>query len=136
MIFCEGESSYNYCRKILPNIAYTKLLGLGFPRFDLLKEYTDNIGKTNKILWTPRWSIEKLANDGTSFFLLLEPLISFFSTDDMKSYNLVIRPHPLMFNNFFQNNLMTQNDILELKKEYQNVVIYLLMIMLLLGNSI
>lgn len=43
----------------------------------------------------------------------------------MKSYNLVIRPHPLMFNNFFQNNLMTQNDILELKKEYQNVVIYL-----------
>lgn len=102
IIVCEGESSYNYCRKILPNIAYTKLLGLGFPRFDLLKEYTDNIGKTNKILWTPRWSIEKLANDGTSFFLLLESLISFFSTDDMKSYNLVISPHPLMFNNFFR----------------------------------
>lgn len=30
---------------------------------------------------------------------------------------------------------MTQNDILELKKEYQNVVIYLLMIMLIIWKQ-
>ncbi len=115
MIFCEGDSSYSYCKKILPNDTSTKLLRSGFPRFDLLKEYTHKKGKTNKILWTPRWSIEKIANDGTSFFLLIEPLISFFSSENMKNYNLVIRPHPLMFNNFIKNNLMTLQDISELK---------------------
>lgn len=115
MIFCEGDSSYNYCRKILPNNAYTKLFRLGFPRFDLLKQYTAEASKKNLIMWTPRWSLERLANDGTSFFSFIEPLISFFSTEEMKDFSLVIRPHPLMFNNFIKNNVMTEDQVTEIK---------------------
>lgn len=115
MVFCDGESSYSYCRELLPNGAYTKLYKIGFPRFDLLKQYKFESPGKNLIMWTPRWSLESLANDGTSFFDFIEPLISFFCTQEMKDFNLVIRPHPLMFDNFIKNKVMTEDEVTKLK---------------------
>lgn len=122
MTFCEGRTSYNYCKKILPENSCNNLYLMGFPRFDLLRMY-ENKKKNDKytVLWTPRWSIERIANDGTSFFDFIEPLIGLFENGSMKKSQLIIRPHPLMFDNFIKNNVMSLEDINDLKNRIAKI---------------
>ena len=67
-----GDSSYEYCKKLARNETLRKIYNIGYPRFDVVNRLKTSENAQGKekftILWTPRWSVESLANDGTSFF--------------------------------------------------------------------
>lgn len=114
MVFNEGETSYDYCVRLCDKGFSDKhIFKIGYPRFDLLyslkKQQEKNQKDIKTVLWTPRWSIEKLANDGTSYFEFIDPLLNYFSLH--KDIELVIRPHPLMFKNFIKMGVMTNEEV-------------------------
>ncbi len=115
MIFCDGPSSLIYCEKLFSKEGnYKKIYDIGYPRFDLLYRLKFQLpvkGKIQTILWVPRWSLERLANDGSSYFDFIEDLLLFFSQAENKELNLIIRPHPLMFSNFVKKGVMSQSEV-------------------------
>ena len=127
MVFCEGNTAANYCKKMCGNfLKYSKkIYTMGFPRFDLLyemcsftlqhKNNDNNYLKT--VLWTPRWSLDDKANNGTSYFQLIDDLVHFFNEEKNLSYKLIIRPHPLMFENFVSKGRMSHAKVEALMRE-------------------
>ena len=61
-----------------------------------------------RVVWTPRWSINPV--DGGSNFLRYREQLSIFFTAH-SNMDLLIRPHPLMFQNFIDCAVMTQDEI-------------------------
>lgn len=122
MVFCDGPSSYEHCNKIYGSRISKegkKIFNIGYPRFDLLysalqKNLNSNEEKT-VILWTPRWSLDGISNDGTSFFELYNPILEYVQNND--SVRLIIRPHPLMFKNFIKNGRLTIQQVESIYKE-------------------
>ena len=113
MLFFEGITSKKYCEFFCKE-DNKKLYELGYPKFDMsfrVKNEIKHVNERKTFLWTPRWSIETLANDGTSYFELIEPLLQFFSDEKNASLNLIIRPHPLMFDNFIKNGVMSKKNV-------------------------
>lgn len=115
MVFCDDSSAKKYCDKMFRNEGdYKKVFDIGYPRFDLLyrlkKSIVSDVKKTT-ILWVPRWSLERLANDGSSYFDFIEILINFFTSGSKNNLNLIIRPHPLMFGNFVKNGVMSKYEV-------------------------
>ena len=82
-----------------------------------------------RIIWTPRWSTDVLIG-GSNFFNYKDDFFRYAETE--KNIELMIRPHPLAFDNFINNGQMTveevrnyknhcfdsENIILDEKKEY------------------
>ena len=61
-----------------------------------------------KVIWTPRWTTD-LKIGGSNFLRYYLKMLSFFKKHiDM---NLLIRPHPLMIDNFIKNHHMTENEV-------------------------
>lgn len=68
-----------------------------------------------KVLWTPRWTIdEKL---GGSHFFDYKDKFTTLVKDDKQIY-FAFRPHPMAFDNYIKENLMSIEDVEKLKKEY------------------
>lgn len=93
---------------------------LGFPALESYMKYprTDTI-KT--ITWAPRWSYDK--DIGGSHFLEYKETILALHKNPLNK--LIIRPHPMMFENFKQKGIMTVEEIDKFKKlaEHLNVEI-------------
>ncbi len=79
--------------------------------YEQKKEQTDiwNFGKDEhglKVLWLPRWSTDK-KEGGSNFFKYKDALLEHFT----KSHNkLLIRPHPLMFQNFINTGEWSEEE--------------------------
>ncbi len=87
-----------------------RFLSLGFPRFDLysVDDYSHvSMKKCNTFLWLPRWATGSFT-EKTTFFDYKETLVTLFLQNGMC---LVCRPHPLMFQNFISQGLMTKKEI-------------------------
>ncbi len=90
--------------------SFTKLRyfeNLGYPSLEsyLNKTATE---RRKTILWTPRWSYDERL--GGSHFLELKDI--FFKIKERhKDWNLIFRPHPLMFEEFVSKEIMTQNEV-------------------------
>ena len=104
-----------------------KFVYMGFPRFDLLKnniEEKEN-NKRFTIVWMPRWTVaDGEATKLSGFLKYSRQILDFVKRH--KNIDLVIRPHPLMFTNFVEKGVMTQNEVERFKKECtecENVVI-------------
>ena len=124
MLFFEGETSRSYCDFYCKGLDQVKMFEIGYPKFDLSyykKMELQREKNRTTFLWTPRWSLETLANDGTSYFELIEPLIAYFSNPMHSALNLIIRPHPLMFPNFVKNGVMTQQDVDSLFEKIEKI---------------
>ncbi|WP_461810832.1 CDP-glycerol glycerophosphotransferase family protein, partial [Faecalimonas sp.] len=68
-----------------------------------------------KVLWTPRWTIdEKL---GGSHFFDYNDKFTTLVKDDKQIY-FAFRPHPMAFDNYIKENLMSMEEVEKLKKEY------------------
>lgn len=94
---------------------YLKVANLGFARFDLLQD--KNVGTQSngrvKILWTPRWTSEDdLDHMKSNFLKFKDKFIAFI--DAHTDYELVIRPHPLMFANYIQKGIMSEQEVQDL----------------------
>lgn len=94
-----------------------KIYELGFPRFDLLNKDSDTLIKPClTFLWTPRWSVDE-ANDRSHFLDYFDFLLDFFTNHP--ELNLIIRPHPLMFDNFIARGVLTDEGVQSIKTRVQ-----------------
>lgn len=105
--------SANYQKPIQCNCL--KILNFGYPRFSLVGK-SDKLShqdedKSINILWTPRWTseVEKWNKKGN--FLNYKNEFVRFIKNNNSSFHLTIRPHPLMFSNYLDTGVMTQEEI-------------------------
>lgn len=121
-------SSTNYERKILKNRfllstfinSYPKILFLGFPRFDLyfLQKANQNNNKVFTILYTPRWASHlKKANQASSFLEYVDYFYVY--AEKNPDCNIIIRPHPLMFSHFIDNNIVERDYFEKLENKFK-----------------
>lgn len=123
-LFTDGDVSYSYCKKNrlwLSELLFgNRLYNIGYPRFDTIG--THEVQPTgNTILWLPRWTAAKQIDAGNlaSHFLdYNDCLLKYVEGQDY--YRLVIRPHPLMFENYIKYGLMSEQDVLAYKDMMKN----------------
>ena len=123
-LFVDGDTSYLYCKKnrmwLSERLFGKRLYNIGYPRFDIIDaQEVRQIG--NKILWLPRWTAAKQIDDGnlaSHFFDYNDSLFEYVDGQDY--YRLVIRPHPLMFENYIKYDLMSEKDVLTYKEVMKN----------------
>ncbi len=101
---------------------------LGYPRFDLLKPLTVNEVQSSikTIAWLPRWKVDKDSqNNFSSHFMdYVYDILDFMN--EHTEFNLIIRPHPLMFMDLLNKGVLSQESLEELKmniSERQNIVL-------------
>ena len=123
-LFADGDASYSYCKKNrmwLSELLFGKrLYNIGYPRFDTIDaQEVQPMGNT--ILWLPRWTAAKQIDDGnlaSHFFDYGDSLFEY--VDGQDHYRLVVRPHPLMFENYIKYGLMSEQDVLTYKEVMKN----------------
>ena len=75
----------------------------------------------NTILWLPRWTVAKQIDDGNLASHFLDYNDSFLEyVDSQDYYRLVIRPHPLMFENYIKYGLMSEQSVIAYKEILKN----------------
>ena len=75
----------------------------------------------NTILWLPRWTAVNQIDNGnleSHFFDYSDNLLKY--VDGQDHYRLVVRPHPLMFENYIKYGLMSEQDVLTYKEVMKN----------------
>jgi len=103
------ENRYNYNR----SKGYQKIVWRGYPCFERCYRKKKTPEEMH-ILWTPRWSYDSYA--GGSHFIEYKDIIIKIKKryPDIK---LTIRPHPLMWDNFIKEKIMTPNEVEQFKSE-------------------
>ena len=91
---------------------------VGYPVFEKIISMNFQCNYT-KVLWTPRWSYHPIIG-GSHFFEYND----FFTQYDWSGKSFKVRPHPLMWENFIKENLISENDIeLILSKWIKNSIV-------------
>lgn len=87
----------------------------------MLKVKSENYNKKFKktILWTPRWSTDSSIG-GSNFFKYKETIL--ILAENNHDVRFIIRPHPLMFNNFINTGEMTKEEVSNFKKYCSNTI--------------
>ena len=83
----------------------------GYAAYEYYHGLTSNPGK-NRILWSPRWSFDPVIG-GSHFLEYINNWIEYVSR--RRDVKLVIRPHPLLFDNLLSEHIMTAEEIDALK---------------------
>lgn len=115
--FADGDATYAYCRKnrmwLSELLCGKRLYNVGYPRFDRIPLQKARL-QSGTILWLPRWTAAKQTDEGnlaSHFFEYNDSLLKY--VDGQEHCRLVIRPHPLMFENYIRYGLMSEQDVLE-----------------------
>lgn len=122
LLFCSSYSVMERNRKkFLKEYSkgYIKIVYLGFPRFDLLYDHQTICEKDRNfttVLWTPRWTSEGTKNNMNSSFLNYKGKFLEFMRRNPE-FELIIRPHPLMFANYIQKGIMKEEEVKSFKEE-------------------
>ncbi|MBR2019303.1 MAG: CDP-glycerol glycerophosphotransferase family protein [Clostridia bacterium] len=119
MIFADCTDSYNYILNN-PGVKKRKVFDIGYPRFDLIESPDRKIEKpVQTFLWTPRWAYDQVTGYG-HFLDYFECLMLYFETH--KDFRLIIRPHPLMFPNFIQKGLLSNEEYQGIQKRVTEAI--------------
>lgn len=105
------------------NFRYNRFVNIGYPSFEqMLKlEKKEKVASTCRILWTPRWSYSPIIG-GSHFF----EYVNFITSMALSSkITLTIRPHPLMWENFLKEKLITIDQINKYKTKWNELNITL-----------
>lgn len=93
-----------------------KFLYVGYPVFDTYLAM--NTGDSNGgILWTPRWSFDPRIG-GSHFMEYKDTFLAL--KNKLPNKKIIIRPHPLMWENVVREGLMTEEEVINYKTELQN----------------
>ena len=93
-----------------------RLFNLGYPRFDLL-ESEHTMPEQMTALWLPRWTTSVEIGDGnigSGFFDYKDKLLDYAA--EHEDFRLIVRPHPLAFDNYIKFKMMTEDDVQEYKQ--------------------
>lgn len=92
------------------NLDDEHLLCLGYPRIDLLRNSADlNHHKTDDtftVLWLPRWN----TSENCCTFSEYKDVLANYAMDNPDTM-LILRPHPLCFNNYLKTGEMTKDEL-------------------------
>lgn len=111
-VFTENPMYCRMVRRIFCGIfksGWKHVQYVGYPRFDLhrsKKAETESPSKT--VVWLPRWTTKNILEPST-FFLYKDVLLDYFKANPQ--FQLICRPHPLMFDNFRSTGEMTEAEI-------------------------
>lgn len=67
-----------------------------------------------KVIWAPRWTTDPRLG-GSSFILLHEKMLTYFAKKN--DFDLLIRPHPMMLDNFVRTGEMSLQDVNAFKQK-------------------
>ena len=84
----------------------------GFPSLDLCEESKNNLFE--KVLWIPRWTSDNKRNTGSSFMKYKDDVTAAIEEN---SNTYIVRPHPLMFDNYLENGIMSLEEIEDFKNK-------------------
>lgn len=125
--FAEFNDNAIYNKKRFP---LAHLLGLqksvtcGIPAFSSILDAKDSKGEiwdfydsNLKILWTPRWTTD-LKLGGSNFFNYKDWILDY--AIEHKDISVVLRPHPLAFDNFIKSGEMTKEEADSYKERCAN----------------
>ncbi len=101
--YCCSEFQY----KNVKGIQGVECQFLGYPAFDCL-HYNDESHRGVNVLWTPRWTDDPMTG-GTSFNRYREKILEIKHLH--KDINLILRPHPLTFENAIKVGWMTESEV-------------------------
>ena len=96
---------------------YLQIEYIGFPRFDLYAEIKAQKKQTSDkttVLWTPRWTSENKGIMKSNFLNYYKNFFEF--AKNHPEFSVVIRPHPLMFENYIRNEIMTKAEVENMRK--------------------
>ena len=105
-----------------------KTLSLGYPSLDTMAALGDTRCENNnfseeddklKIVWTPRWTVDPEIG-ASNFFKYKDKFIE-YAKKNQKSY-VLLRPHPLAFENFLNTGMMTAQELDDYKKNYDQSI--------------
>lgn len=122
-VFVPNESTLKMCqRKFVAVRKQKKFLYMGYPRFDMIGQETEPFPwkmereKTKlRIAWTPRWvDVNETANRGSNYLNYIDCFIEFMKENP--DVELVIRPHPLMFDRYIEAGIMKEDEVKGLKE--------------------
>lgn len=125
-LFAESPVTFHYCRPIIRVSEFLfgkRLYDVGFPRFDLYKAFQVNRNmKIRTILWLPRWTLKSNVSSGnepSSFFDLKDDILTYASFHP--DIEVIIRPHPLAFDNYICSGEMTEKQVAEYKDRVKSI---------------
>lgn len=117
IFFGENEDAVNLWKKIywLPQLFHVqKIVCAGATSMATMLNKKDEKSKNWKgvdnkyrIIWTPRWSTDPTIG-GSNFFKYKDFLLKF--AEEHSEIFLLIRPHPMMFQNFLNTGELSKND--------------------------
>lgn len=121
IFFADNMDSFSLVKKQFhQNIKSQKSILTGYPILEEVIKRSDQYVKKEKqwnkqIMWTPRWTIDDSLG-GSHFFMYKDNFVEYMeeNSDDY----FVCRPHPLAFENFVKEGLMTLEEVNEYIKKY------------------
>lgn len=108
--FLAGREEYKFFkRKYLYNRMkkFQIIIWAGYPVFEKCHKVKKQCA-INHILWTPRWSYD--TNAGGSHFIEYKEVL-FKIKDKFPDVKVTLRPHPLMWDNFIKEGIMSESEI-------------------------
>ena len=85
---------------------------IGIEHILMSQSKKDNSPFRKTVLWTPRWSTDPYIG-GSNFFKYIKNIVLLIH--EFPDILFIIRPHPLMFENFVKNKEMTEHEVREFK---------------------
>ena len=101
------ENNENY-----PHRGHTSFLSIGYPLFETCLKINAQCNY-NVALWTPRWSYDPYF--GGSHFFEYNEYMTEWKWDERK---LVIRVHPLLWDNFIKENRLTEDEAERIRSQW------------------
>ena len=91
---------------------YLHMEYMGFPRFDLyaaIREEGRQSSETTTVLWIPRWTSENKGIMKSNFLNYYRQFFEF--AQNHSEFKIIVRPHPLMFENYIKNGVMSRAEV-------------------------
>ena len=111
--FMESEEHAKALRKMHSEPA--RIVFCGYPQLSDVR--VKNEYDINKILWTPRWSYAPKIG-GSHFLEYKDEIVELAANSD--DIEVVLRPHPLSFENYIRMGLMTVAEVNDYKQKVEN----------------
>lgn len=112
--FMEDESGANINNKKYAHKEHISFYNAGYPVFEKMYGTNDSC-KYETVLWTPRWSYSPIVG-GSHFFEYNDTLSEF----GWIKRSLIIRPHPMMWNHFEKEGLLTVERAEEIRRNWKS----------------
>ena len=119
-LFLDGCASHKYCRRrmwLSELIDGRRRFNLGYPRFDRITPVKDRQQKF-VALWIPRWTTNKQVGFFSSTFFDFKDVILDYFGRRADNCEVIVRPHPIAFDNYIKDGLMSAEDVAMYKSRY------------------